>query len=112
VYVLAVSAQGFLNQHQVHLMFHQVRDHIMHNLGLPLRSSCLHPLRIGLYQLETTYQKDILLVGGEIEVDGFHVDFVNHDQALNKCHNKCHHRGDNMALVQLTPYPDFNMTHR
>jgi hypothetical protein len=107
-------------------MFHQVRDHIMHNLGLPLRSSCLHPLRIGLYQLETTYQKDILLVGGEIEVDGFHVDFVNHDQALNKCNDlilthltsyldqdmTCHHKGDNMTLVQLTPYPDFNMTHR
>jgi hypothetical protein len=44
----------------------------------------MHPFRIGLYQLDTTFHKDLLMAGNPHVIDGIDVTFINRDHALNR----------------------------
>jgi hypothetical protein len=83
-YVIAVDTIGILDQADIHLFMHQVSEYIMHTCHLPVRSSCLHPFGIGLYKLDTTFHKDILIQGNPHDIDGVDVTFISQDRALNR----------------------------
>jgi hypothetical protein len=56
---------------------HQASDDITQVRHLPVRSVCWHPFGIGLYQLDTTFHKDLLLEVNPHDIDGVDVTFIN-----------------------------------
>jgi hypothetical protein len=82
-YVIAVDTIGILDQADIHPFMHQVSEYITQVCHLPVRSSCLHPFGIGLYRLDTTFHKDILIQGNP-HIIGVDVTFINQDRTLNR----------------------------
>jgi hypothetical protein len=79
-YVLAIGIKRVLHWQDHHgFLHHQVRDYIMQNLGLPVRSVCRHPLDIGLVQLDSTYHRDLLIAENIHDINGVAVRFIPHD---------------------------------
>jgi hypothetical protein len=83
-FVIAVDTFQVLDQEDIHPFMHQVGEYITGVMHLLVRSVCRHPFAIDLYQLDTTFHKDLLLEGNPHEIDGIDVTFINHDQALNR----------------------------
>jgi hypothetical protein len=83
-YVIVVDTFQVLDQEDIHPFMHQVIEYITGVRHLPIRSVCRHPFGIALYQLDTTFHKDLLLEGNPHEIDGIDVTFINHDHALNR----------------------------
>jgi hypothetical protein len=83
-YVIVVDTFGILDQEDIHPFMHQVSEYIMHTCHLPVRSSCLHLFGIGLFRLDTTFHKDILIQANLHGIDGVEVTFINQDRALNR----------------------------
>jgi hypothetical protein len=83
-YVIVVDTFGILDQEDIHPFMHQVSEYIMHTCHLPVRSSYLHLFGIGLFRLDTTFHKDILIQANLHGIDGVEVTFINQDRALNR----------------------------
>jgi hypothetical protein len=83
-YVLAVDTQQILDADDIQGFMHQVIDYVLETFHIPVRSSCHHPFGIGLFQLDTTFHKDLLFAAKPHNIDGIEVNFVSHDHALNR----------------------------
>jgi hypothetical protein len=78
-YVIDVDTFQVLDQEDIHPFMHQVTEYITGVRHLPVMSVCRHPFGIGLYQLDTTFHKDLLMEGKPHEIDGIDVTFINND---------------------------------
>jgi hypothetical protein len=83
-YVIAVDTFQVLDQEDIHPFMHQVSEYIIGVRHLQVRLVYSHPFGIGLYQLDTTFHKDLLLEGNPHVIDGVGVTFINQDHALNR----------------------------
>jgi hypothetical protein len=63
---------------------HQVKNFLINDLRLLVESIHKHPLGIGLFQVETEYHRDLLLVDNPYEIDGVLVRFIRHDHDINR----------------------------
>jgi hypothetical protein len=72
-----------LDNTDIPALMHQVSEYIGHNFHIPVHSICHHPFGIGLYQLDTTFHKDLLMAANPHSIDDIDVSFINHDHALN-----------------------------
>jgi hypothetical protein len=73
-----------LQPHDNQDFIHQVRHVINNDLDLQVISSCLHLLSVGLFQLETSIHRDILLAGNIYDIDRVQVRFIRHDHNRNQ----------------------------
>jgi hypothetical protein len=80
-YVLAEDNLQILDNADILTFMHQVSDYIGHTFHIPVCSVCRDPFGIGLYQLDTTFHKDLLMAGNPHNID---VSFINHGHALNR----------------------------
>jgi hypothetical protein len=83
-YVLAVDSQQILDADDLQGFMNQVTDYILETFHIPVRSRCRHPFGIGLFQLDTTFHKDLLFAANPHNIGGIEVNFVSHDHALNR----------------------------
>jgi hypothetical protein len=65
-------------------VMNQVRDYITKVFHIPVHSVCCYPFGIGLYQLDSAFDKDLVMAGNVHDINGIQVSFVNHDHALNR----------------------------
>jgi hypothetical protein len=65
-------------------VMNQVRDYITNAFHILVHSVCCHPFGIGLYQLDSAFDKDLVMAGNVHDINDIHVSFINHDHALNK----------------------------
>jgi hypothetical protein len=83
-YVLAVDTQQMLEADDIHPFMHQMMEYIHETFHILVRSSCCHPFGIGIYQLDTTFHKNLLFPVNPHNIDGIEVNFASHDRALNR----------------------------
>jgi hypothetical protein len=62
----------------------QIRHYLINELNLHVASTCIHPLGVGLIELESARHRDGLMLGKLHEVDGIRVRFIRHDYGLNR----------------------------
>jgi hypothetical protein len=77
-YVLAEDNLQILDNADIPAFMHWVIEYVEHNFHIPVRSICHHPFGIGLYQLDTTFHKDLLMAANPHNIDGIDVSFINH----------------------------------
>jgi hypothetical protein len=65
-------------------VMNQVRDHITNAFHILVCSVCRHPFGIGLYQLDSVFDKDLMTAGNVHDISGIQVSFINHDHDLNR----------------------------
>jgi hypothetical protein len=87
----------------------QVRDYIAHAFHIPVHSVCRHPFGIGLYQLDSAFDKDRVMAGNMHDINGIQVSFINHDHALNR-RNWDYSRYDWIMLLGY-PLDYINLAH-
>jgi hypothetical protein len=83
-YIFAVDSQQLLNANDINHFMNQVTEYIHDAFHIPICSSCCHPFGIGLYQLHTTFHKDLMFAANPHDIDGIEVNFISHDRALNR----------------------------
>jgi hypothetical protein len=81
---MGVDVVRVLQLHDNHEFMHHVRHFITNDLALQVISVCLHPLGIDLFQLETSFHRDILLMGNLYDIDGVQVRFIRYDFGKNR----------------------------
>lgn len=62
----------------------QIRDFLIHVVGVQVLRCCRHPSGVGIYQFGSEIQRDALIFGNPFHIDDlpFHeVSFVKHDRA-------------------------------
>jgi hypothetical protein len=65
-------------------VMNQVRDYITNAFHILVCSVCCHPFGIGLYQLDSVFDKDLMTAGNVHDISGIQVSFINHDHDLNR----------------------------
>lgn len=83
-YIIAEDVDEVLDQDDYVVFMHQVRQFMQDEVHVPVRSACIHPLGIGLFQLESVFHRDALFAENPYDIDGVRVRFVRHDQGLNR----------------------------
>jgi hypothetical protein len=61
-----------------------VKDYIANAFHISVHSVCCHPFGIVLYQLDSMFDKDLVMASNVHDVNGIQVSFINHDHALNR----------------------------
>jgi hypothetical protein len=54
----------------------QVRDYIDHASHIPIRCVCYQPFGIGLYLLDSAFDKDLVMAGNVHDINGIQVSFI------------------------------------
>jgi hypothetical protein len=83
-YILALDILQILETTYIPELMNQVRDYIAHTFHILICSICRHPFGIGLYQLDITFDKDLVMAGNVHDINVIEVSFINHDHALNR----------------------------
>jgi hypothetical protein len=83
-FVIRVNIAEVLQLHDNQDFIHQVRHVINNDLDLQFISSCLQPLSIGLFRLETSLHMDIMLTSNIYDIDRAKVRFIRHDHNRNQ----------------------------
>jgi hypothetical protein len=79
-----VDVDGVLQPGDNQEFLQQIRHYLINELNLHVASTCIHPLGVGLIELESARHRDGLMLGKLHEVDGIRVRFIRHDYGLNR----------------------------
>jgi hypothetical protein len=83
-YILAIDILQNVDATDIPEVMNQVRDYITNVFHILTRSVCRHPFGIGLYQLDSAFDKDLVMAGNVNDINVIQVSFINHDHALNR----------------------------
>lgn len=83
-YVIAEDVDELLDHGDYAVFVHQIRQFLVDELHVPVRFACIHPLGIGLFQLDSVFHRDALFAANPHEIDGIRVRFVRHYQGINR----------------------------
>jgi hypothetical protein len=83
-YILALDIHQILDATDTPEFMNQVRDYIAHAFHILVCFVYRHPFGMGLYQLDSAFDKDLVMAGNVHDINGIQVSFINHDHALNR----------------------------
>jgi hypothetical protein len=83
-FTIAVDVDAVLQPRDNHGFLQQIRHYLNNELHLHVASTCIHPLGVGLIELESPRHRDGLMLGNLHEVDGVQIRFIRHDYGLNR----------------------------
>jgi hypothetical protein len=83
-YILAIDILQNVEAADMPNVMNHVRVYITNAFHIPVRSVCRHPFGNALYQLDSAFDKDLVMAGNVHDINGSQVSFTNHDHALNR----------------------------
>jgi hypothetical protein len=82
-FTISVDVAGVLQPGDNREFLQQIKHYFINEVNHKVISSCLHPLGVGLLELETSMHQDSLLAGNIHEIDGVQIIIMRHDYGRN-----------------------------
>jgi hypothetical protein len=83
-FAIAVDIAGVLQPSDNQDFIHQVRHYLTNALELQVASSYLHLLGIGLFELESSLHRDVLIASNVRDIEGVLIRLIRHDHGRNR----------------------------
>ncbi|KAG8088727.1 hypothetical protein GUJ93_ZPchr0010g7946 [Zizania palustris] len=81
-------------------LLHSISNHLAHLLHLRIAHFGLYPFDVGIFQMDSVFDRDFLFSSSPYFIDGHLIQFVRHDEVLN-LHQSAFARAGVLNLVVL-----------